>query len=50
MSQRVRVVAALVFLAVVASASPAAAQGPGVRAGVSVDPDQFYIGGHYETA
>ena len=25
------------------------AQGPGVRAGVSVDPDQFYVGGHYET-
>jgi hypothetical protein len=30
--------------------TPAAAQGaPGVRAGVSVDPDQFYFGGHYET-
>jgi hypothetical protein len=28
---------------------PAAAQGPGIRAGVSVDPDQFYFGGHYET-
>jgi hypothetical protein len=29
---------------------PAAAQaGPGVRAGVSVDPDQFYFGGHFET-
>ena len=27
----------------------ARAQGPGVRAGVSVDPDQFYFGGHYET-
>ena len=27
----------------------ASAQGPGVRAGVSVDPDQFYLGGHYET-
>ena len=36
----------------VLSASPAAAQEPGlgVRAGVSVDPDQFYFGGHYETA
>ena len=30
-------------------ASPALAQGPGVRAGVSVDPDQFYVGGHFET-
>jgi hypothetical protein len=29
--------------------SPAGAQGPGVRGGVSVDPDQFYLGGHYET-
>lgn len=29
-------------------ASPAAAQ-PGVRGGVSVNPDQFYVGGHYET-
>ena len=27
----------------------AAAQGPGVRAGVSIDPDQFYFGAHYET-
>ncbi len=41
-----------VLLAVVtlaAAATPAAAQAPGVRAGVSVDPDQFYFGGHYET-
>ena len=29
---------------------PAAAQGLGVRAGASVDPDQFYFGGHAETA
>ena len=29
--------------------SLAAAQGPGVRAGASVDPDQFYLGGHYES-
>ena len=27
----------------------AAAQAGGIRGGVSVDPDQFYIGGHYET-
>lgn len=31
-------------------ARPGLAQtGPGVRAGVSVDPDQFYFGGHYVT-
>lgn len=30
-------------------AHAASAQGPGVRAGVSVNPDQFYFGGHYET-
>src|SRR6187399_2699278 len=29
---------------------PAAAQGPGIRGGISVDPDQFYFGGHYETS
>ena len=39
----------LVALVVVVVPSPAEAQGPGVRAGVSVDPDQFYVGGHYET-
>ena len=40
------VLAALAFVVV---PSPAAAQGPGVRAGASVDPDQFYVGGHYES-
>lgn len=30
-------------------ASPAFAQGPGVRAGVSVEPDQLFVGAHYET-
>ena len=29
---------------------PAAAQDPGVRGGISIDPDQFYFGGHLETA
>ena len=33
----------------VMSVVPAAAQGPGVRGGISVDPDQGYIGVHYET-
>ena len=40
---------AFAVLAVVALPSAARAQGPGVRAGASVDPDQFYLGGHYET-
>jgi hypothetical protein len=33
------------------AAAPASAQGfrPGVRAGASVDPDQFYFGAHIET-
>lgn len=35
--------------AVLSSPAPASAQAPGVRGGVSVDPDQFYLGGHYET-
>ena len=30
--------------------APATAQTVGVRAGVSVDPEQFYFGGHAETA
>lgn len=31
-------------------AAPAAAQTAGVQAGVSLDPNQFYFGGHVETA
>lgn len=27
----------------------AAAQGGGIRGGVSIDPDQFYFGGHFDT-
>ena len=31
--------------------TPAAAQvAPGVQAGISLDPDQFYFGGHIETS
>jgi hypothetical protein len=41
--------AVLAGLAIVSWASVAAAQGPGVRGGVSIDPDQFYFGAHYET-
>ena len=33
----------------VALEAPAAAQAVGVRAGVSVDPEQFYFGGHVQT-
>ena len=32
------------------SAVPAAAQDAGVRGGISIDPDQFYFGGHVETS
>jgi hypothetical protein len=32
------------------SATPALAQDGGVRGGISVDPDQFYFGGHLETS
>ena len=39
----------LMSMVLVVVPSPAAAQGPGVRGGVSVDPDQFYVGAHYET-
>lgn len=47
---RIRV---LVVAAVLAGAIPAAAGAQvraGARAGVSADPDQFYVGGHFETA
>ena len=47
MPRYVRFVSSLFVWA--ALAAPAAAQGLGVRAGASVDPDQFYFGGHVET-
>jgi hypothetical protein len=37
------------LLGLVCFSTPAAAQDPGVRGGISVDPDQFYFGGHLET-
>ena len=40
---------AIALFAFTASVVPAAAQELGVRAGVSVNPDQFYFGGHAET-
>src|SRR5688572_32317755 len=47
-----RFVSGLSFLLAlsVVSAAPAAAQDAGVRGGISVDPDQFYFGGHVETS
>jgi hypothetical protein len=39
----------LALVAAAAVTSKAEAQSVGVRAGASVDPDQFYIGGHVET-
>jgi hypothetical protein len=41
--------ASLLALLVAITVTPASAQGLGVRAGASVDPDQFYFGGHYES-
>jgi hypothetical protein len=41
--------AGLATVVVLSSPLPAAAQAGGVRGGVAVDPDQFYVGGHYET-
>ena len=47
-----RLVTGLSFLLglLVFSSTPAAAQDAGIRAGLSVDPDQFYFGGHIETS
>jgi hypothetical protein len=41
---------AVAFFALMLFPKPVAAQEAGVRAGVSADPDQFYFGGHVETA
>ena len=48
LSSRVKVLLTVLLL-VLATSTQAWAQGPGVRGGVSIDPDQFYFGGHYET-
>ncbi|HJU43855.1 MAG TPA: hypothetical protein VJ691_13600 [Vicinamibacterales bacterium] len=47
-----RFVTTLSFVAALTaiSATPALAQDGGVRGGISVDPDQFYFGGHIETS
>ena len=49
MVRKIACAVAVVCASFAGLASPAQAQGPGVRAGVSVDPDQFYVGGHFET-
>ena len=36
--------------AIVVLAAPVFAQGAGVRGGLSVDPDQVFVGAHYETS
>ena len=48
----VRVIVMLVVVgsSLLVSARPSSAQEVGVRGGVSVNPDQFYFGGHVETA
>lgn len=48
---RMRLIARVSVLlsALVIITGPAWAQDPGVRTGVSVDPDQFYLGAHLET-
>jgi hypothetical protein len=43
------VVSVFSALLYVALAQSAAAQGFGVRGGISIDPDQLFVGGHYET-
>ena len=47
-----RFVTTLSLVAVLAaiSATPALAQDAGLRGGISIDPDQFYFGGHIETS
>jgi hypothetical protein len=48
LSRRVTVLLIVVFV-LLGWHAQAWAQGFGVRGGASVDPDQFYFGGHYET-
>jgi hypothetical protein len=51
LTRRARLVClAAAWMLAVAWVAPAAAQeGPGVRAGLSANPDQFFFGGHYVT-
>ena len=49
---RVSIFVGLVFFSCAMTATPVQAQGiaPGVQGGVSIDPDQFFFGGHIETS
>ena len=47
--RRLMVAVAMALGLVTLSAASAAAQDVGVRTGVSVNPDQFYLGGHFDT-
>lgn len=48
-SARWAVIVPLVFAGWLLPASAAAQVAPGLRGGVSIDPDQVYVGGHIET-
>ena len=48
LNTRVAIFVGLLSMLVVVP-SPAGAQAFGIRGGVSMDPDQVYVGGHYET-
>jgi len=49
-AHRMGIAAAIALAAAALSAPPALAQdGPGMRAGLSADPDQFFVGMHYVT-
>jgi hypothetical protein len=43
-------VVSFVAAAALCPAAPASAQDAGIRGGLTVDPDQFYFGGHIETS
>jgi len=47
--RQLTIAAALAFGLLSTSPASASAQGVGMRTGVSVNPDQFYLGGHFDT-
>ena len=47
---RLTTVLSLIATMTLFSAAPVLAQDAGIRGGISVDPDQFYFGGHIETS
>jgi hypothetical protein len=48
-SSHSRLIVSVVTLIALACAAPARSQSAGARVGASVEPDQFYFGGHVET-